>query len=54
MRLDDDTLQKSAQGYVVPEGSTHASAEQRVRWLPRGIEGGDLKQCATFSVQGVL
>jgi uncharacterized protein len=53
-QIGDDTLQKRAQGYVVPEGFTHGSAEQRQRWFRRGLEGGDLKQCDTFSGRGVL
>jgi predicted metalloprotease len=53
-QIGDDTLQKRAQGYVVPEGFTHGSADQRVRWFRRGIETGDLKQCDTFSGRGVL
>jgi len=48
-QIGDDRLQKRAQGYVVPEGFTHGSAEQRVRWFRRGLESGDLKQCDTFS-----
>ncbi len=53
-QIGDDTLQKRAQGYVVPDGFTHGSAEQRTRWFRRGIESGDLKRCDTFAVQGVL
>jgi len=53
-QIGDDTLQKRAQGYVVPEGFTHGSAEQRTRWFRRGIESGDLKRCDTFAAQGVL
>jgi predicted metalloprotease len=48
-QIGDDRLQKRAQGYVVPEGFTHGSAEQRVRWFRRGLEGGDLNRCDTFS-----
>jgi uncharacterized protein len=48
-QIGDDRLQKRAQGYVVPEGFTHGSAEQRVRWFRRGLEGGDLSLCDTFS-----
>ncbi|HEY1267183.1 MAG TPA: neutral zinc metallopeptidase [Candidatus Binatia bacterium] len=48
-QIGDDRLQKRAQGYVVPEGFTHGSAEQRVRWFRRGLEAGDLRQCDTFS-----
>jgi len=53
-QIGDDNLQKRSQGYVVPEGFTHGSAQQRVRWFRRGIENGDLKQCDTFSSTGVL
>jgi uncharacterized protein len=48
-QIGDDRMQKRAQGYVVPDGFTHGSAEQRVRWFRRGLEGGDLGQCDTFS-----
>jgi predicted metalloprotease len=48
-QIGDDRLQKRAQGYVVPEGFTHGSAEQRVRWFRHGLEAGDLRQCDTFS-----
>jgi predicted metalloprotease len=37
----------------VPEGFTHGSAEQRVRWFRRGIEAGEINQCDTFSGGGV-
>ena len=46
--IGDDRLQKQSQGYVVPDTLTHGS-EQRVRWFKRGLEGGSLKQCDTFS-----
>ncbi len=42
--IGDDTLQKRAQGYVVPESFTHGSSEQRVRWFKKGYEGGDITQ----------
>jgi uncharacterized protein len=48
-QIGDDRMQKRARGYVVPEGFTHGSAEQRVQWFRRGIESGDLKQCDTFA-----
>ena len=53
-QIGDDSLQKRAQGYVVPEGFTHGSAQQRVRWFRRGIDGGELKQCDTFSSAGTV
>ncbi|MBU0604578.1 MAG: neutral zinc metallopeptidase [Gammaproteobacteria bacterium] len=48
--IGDDTLQQQAQGYAVPESFTHGSAEQRMRWFRRGLDGGDLKTCDTFAV----
>ena len=48
-QIGDDMIQKRAQGYVVPEGFTHGSANQRVSWFRRGIQTGDLKQCDTFA-----
>jgi len=48
-QIGDDRMQKRAQGYVVPEGFTHGSAQQRVQWFRRGITSGDLKQCDTFT-----
>jgi len=49
--IGDDTLQKQAQGYAVPDSFTHGSAEQRVRWLQRGLDSGDLRRCDTFKAQ---
>jgi uncharacterized protein len=47
--VGDDTLQRRAQGRVVPETFTHGSAEQRQRWFQRGFDGGTLESCDTFS-----
>lgn len=46
--IGDDTLQKQAKGYAVPDSFTHGSADQRVRWFKRGMESGDVNQCNTF------
>lgn len=48
-QIGDDRMQKRSQGYVVPDGFTHGSAQQRVQWFRRGITSGDLKQCDTFA-----
>jgi predicted metalloprotease len=45
--IGDDTLQKQAQGYVVPDAFTHGSAQQRVTWFRKGIESGDIRSCNT-------
>jgi predicted metalloprotease len=43
--IGDDRLQRLGQGYVQPESWTHGSSEQRVLWLRRGMESGDLSAC---------
>jgi predicted metalloprotease len=47
--IGDDTLQKQAQGYAVPDSFTHGSSAQRVRWFKRGMDSGDIANCDTFS-----
>ncbi len=47
--IGDDTLQKQTQGRVVPDSFTHGSSAQRVQWLRRGLEKGDVKSCDTFN-----
>ena len=47
--IGDDTLQRQAQGRVVPESFTHGTSEQRMRWLRRGYETGDPNSCDTFN-----
>lgn len=47
--IGDDTLQRKAQGRVVPESFTHGSAEQRQSWFIRGLKAGDMSVCDTFS-----
>lgn len=46
--IGDDTLQRAAQGRVVPDSFTHGTSEQRVRWLRRGLEHGNVNDCNTF------
>ncbi|MBN8279955.1 MAG: neutral zinc metallopeptidase [Gammaproteobacteria bacterium] len=47
--IGDDRLQQQSRGYVTPDSFTHGSAEQRVRWFRRGLEGGQLESCDTFA-----
>ncbi|ANM31769.1 hypothetical protein ABI59_22720 [Acidobacteria bacterium Mor1] len=47
--IGDDTLQKKAQGYTVPESWTHGSSEQRMTWFARGFQSGDIDVCDTFN-----
>jgi len=47
--IGDDTLQRRAQGRVVPDAFTHGSAEQRKRWFSIGFQQGKLSACDTFA-----
>jgi hypothetical protein len=47
--IGDDTLQRKAQGYVVPDSFTHGSAEQRQRWFETGFRSGKIGSCNTFA-----
>ena len=48
-QIGDDTLQRASQGRVVPETFTHGSAEQRMSWFKRGLDGGRIDGCNTFA-----
>jgi predicted metalloprotease len=43
--IGDDTLQRQAQGRVVPESFTHGSSAQRMEALRRGMQSGDPTAC---------
>ncbi len=47
--VGDDTLQKRAQGYVVPESFTHGTAAERTSWFKRGLASGSVNDCNTFA-----
>jgi predicted metalloprotease len=47
--IGDDTLQRQARGYVVPDAFTHGTSEQRARWFRKGFTTGDVSQGDTFS-----
>lgn len=50
-QIGDDTLQRKAQGTVVPETFTHGSSAQRVGWFKRGLDSGSPDQCDTFGAR---
>jgi hypothetical protein len=49
--IGDDTLQRAAQGRVVPDAFTHGTSEQRSRWLMTGMNSGDPNACDTFNAR---
>jgi hypothetical protein len=46
---DDVALQRAGQA-VRPESFRHGSAEQRARWVRRGLEMGEISACDAFDV----
>ena len=48
--IGDDYLQKKSQGYAMPESFTHGTAQQRMRWLKKGLQTGDIRQGNTFEL----
>ena len=47
--IGDDRLQQEYQGTVTPDSFTHGTSAQRMYWLKKGYETGDLKQGNTFA-----
>jgi len=50
-QIGDDTLQRRAQGTVVPDTFTHGTSAQRVAWFKRGFQSGQTDACDTFGAQ---
>jgi predicted metalloprotease len=46
--IGDDAIQRKMQGQVSPESWTHGSSEQRVQWLRRGLDSGQVSACNTL------
>jgi predicted metalloprotease len=42
--IGDDRLQRRSTGFVSPEGFTHGTSDQRVRWFSEGLKTGDLSR----------
>jgi uncharacterized protein len=51
--VGDDTIQKRAQGYVVPESFTHGSSKERKNWFYKGFESGTIEGGNTFEGTGI-
>jgi len=46
--IGDDVIQRQTTGRVVPETWTHGSSAQRLKWLKRGLDSGNMDDCDTF------
>ncbi|KGJ07929.1 KPN_02809 family neutral zinc metallopeptidase [Paracoccus sphaerophysae] len=51
--VGDDILMEKAGRAPMPDAFTHGSAEDRMTWLRRGLESGDLAQCNSFREAGL-
>lgn len=47
--VGDDAIQSKMQGHVVPDSFTHGSSAQRMKWLKKGFNSGDITQGDAFS-----
>jgi predicted metalloprotease len=47
--VGDDRIQQQSGGRVNPEGWTHGSAAQRVKWFKTGMQEGSVDGCDTFA-----
>lgn len=50
-KIGDDTLQRQAQGHVVPDSFTHGSSEQRMRWFKKGLQSDGFDPNNTFEAR---
>jgi predicted metalloprotease len=50
-QIGDDTLQRKAQGTIVPETFTHGTSAQRAHWFKQGFDTGLIEQCNTFQAR---
>ncbi|MBU6165002.1 MAG: zinc metallopeptidase [Alphaproteobacteria bacterium] len=49
--IGDDRLQADAGQSVQPEAFTHGTSAQRMRWLRRGLDTGEVRACDTFAAR---
>ncbi len=48
-QIGDDTLQRNAGRRPMPDSFTHGTSAQRVDWLMRGMQSGQIDACDTYS-----
>ena len=48
-KIGDNYLQEKARGYSQPESFTHGTSKQRMKWLKKGIQTGDMS-VTTFGI----
>jgi uncharacterized protein len=53
-QIGDDNMQRQSTGMIVPESFTHGSSQQRMSWLKRGLQSGDLRTCMSTFESGRL
>jgi predicted metalloprotease len=49
LAVGDDRIQLKSTGSVSPESWTHGSSAMRKKWLAKGFNSGDPRQCDTFA-----
>lgn len=49
-QIGDDRLQMEAQGYTVPDAFNHGTSAQRMRWLKKGLQTGNVAEGNTFEI----
>lgn len=49
-QIGDDRLQMQWQGYTVPDTSNHGTSAQRIRWLKKGLQTGNIQEENTFDI----
>lgn len=52
--IGDDTLEKRARGYAVPDSFTHGTSAQRIYWLKKGLQSGNVRDGDTFKPGAVI
>ena len=53
-QIGDDNMQRQSGGMVVPESFTHGTSQQRMSWLKRGLQTGDMRTCMETFQSGRL